>query len=108
MFAPFSSTVCNFQSIKSPVELNSFFSKLFCYLFETVAEWFKNYKLIKKSIDSSKNRTRDFQNSLLFERSACFHVTISENFERFQYFHFEIDFLEKENLFQNSGVPFFR
>ena len=33
-------------------------------------------------------------------------MTISENFEHFQYFNFEIDFLENENLFQKTGVPF--
>ena len=49
----------------------------------------------------------DFQNSSPFERSACFYVTINENFERFQYFNFETDFLENENLFQKTGVPFF-
>ena len=54
-----------------------------------------------------KNGTRDFQNSPPFERSACFHATISRNFERFQYFNFETDFLENENLFQKAGVPFF-
>ena len=32
---------------------------------------------------------------------------ISGNFERFQYFNFETDFLENENLFQKTGVPFF-
>ena len=53
------------------------------------------------------NGTRDFQNSLPFERSACFYVTISENFKRFHYFNFETDFLENENLFQKTGVPFF-
>ena len=35
------------------------------------------------------------------------HVKICENFERFQYFNFETDFLENENLFQNTGVSFF-
>ena len=49
----------------------------------------------------------DFQNSPPFERSACFYVTISENFKRFQYFKFDTDFLQKENLFQKTGVPFF-
>ena len=42
-----------------------------------------------------------FQNSPPFERSACFYVTISESFERFQYFDFEKDFLKNENLSQN-------
>ena len=49
----------------------------------------------------------DSQNSPLFERLACFYVTISETFKRFQYFDFEINFLENENLFQKPGVPFF-
>ena len=66
-------TVCNFQSIKSPVELNSLLSKFFCYItwlvispdwtrhwttwkrglyvksycfFETIVYWFRNYKLL--------------------------------------------------------------
>ena len=54
-----------------------------------------------------KNGTRDFQTSLPFERSTCFYVTISENFEHFQYFNFETDFLENENFFHKTGVPFF-
>ena len=49
----------------------------------------------------------DFQNSSPFERSACFYLTINENFERFQYFNFETDFLGKGNFFQKTGVPFF-
>ena len=52
------------------------------------------------------NFTRNFQNSPLFERSTCFYVTISGNFERFQYYKFETDFLEYENHFQKTGVPF--
>ena len=28
------------------------------------------------------------------------------NFERFQYFNFETNFLENENLFQKTGIPF--
>ena len=31
-------------------------------------------------------------------------MTISENFEHFQYFNFETDFLENENFFQKTGV----
>ena len=31
-------------------------------------------------------------------------MTICDNFKRFQYFYFETDFLEKENLFQKTGV----
>ena len=44
--------------------------------------------------------SRDFQYSPPFERSACLYVTITGNFERFQYLNFEINFLESENLFQ--------
>ena len=33
-------------------------------------------------------------------------MTISGNFERFQYFNFEKKFLQNENLFQKTRVPF--
>ena len=49
----------------------------------------------------------DFQNSPPFKRLVCFYVTISKNFKRFQSFNFEKDFLEKESLFQKTGVAFF-
>ena len=54
-----------------------------------------------------KRGTRDFQISLPFERSVCLYVIISGNFGRFQYFNFETDFLENENLFQKTGEPVF-
>ena len=54
-----------------------------------------------------KDSTRDFQNSPPFERSTCFYVTISRNFERFQYNNLETDFQENENLFQKTEVLFF-
>ena len=54
-----------------------------------------------------KNGTRDFQNSSPFERLACFYLTISESFKRSRYFNFETNFLENENIFQKTGVPFF-
>ena len=54
-----------------------------------------------------KNGTKDFQNSPPFNRSAYFYLTISGKFEGFQDFNFKTDFLENENLFQNTGVPFF-
>ena len=37
-------------------------------------------------------------------RSACLYVIISGNFECFEYFDFETDFLENENLFQKLLV----
>ena len=49
----------------------------------------------------------DFQQSPPFERSACFYKTISENFERFQYFSFETNFLESKDLFRKTGGQFF-
>ena len=62
----------------------------------------------RKSIGSSKKRYQGFSGhqgtSSLFERSACFYVTISGNFETFQYFNFEADFLENQNVFQKTGV----
>ena len=54
-----------------------------------------------------KTGTRNFQNSPPFERSACFYVTISGNFEHFQYSNFETNFLENENLYQKTGERFF-
>ena len=66
-----------------------------------------HFKANRESIDTSKKCSRDFQNSPPFERSACFYVTISESFKRFQYFNFETNFLESENLFQKTGVQFF-
>ena len=36
---------------------------------------------------------------------ARFYVIISGNFERFQCFTFETDFVENENIFQETGVP---
>ena len=49
----------------------------------------------------------DFQNNRPFERSACFYAAISGNFEHFQNFNFETNFLENQNLFQKTGVPLF-
>ena len=65
-------------------------------------------KLTERAQVLLKNGTKDFPNSPPFERSACFYMTISENFKRFQYFNFETDFLENENLFQKTGAQFFR
>ena len=51
---------------------------------------------------SLKNGTGDFRNSPPFERSACFYVTISENFEHFQYLNFENKFSTKRQLFSKN------
>ena len=44
------------------------------------------------------NDTINFKNSLTFERSVFFYVTITGNLERFQYFSFETNFLKNANL----------
>ena len=44
-----------------------------------------NFKANRKSIGFSKKMSYGFQNSPPFERSACFYVTNSESFKRFQY-----------------------
>ena len=41
-----------------------------------------------------------FQTSPLFERSVCFYVTISRNFERFQYFNLETNFRKTKHFFK--------
>ena len=63
-------------------------------------------KPIERALVLLKSGTRDFQNSLPFERSACFSVTINESFKRFQYFNFETNFLENKILLQKTRVPF--
>ena len=62
------------------------------------------FKTYRKSAGSSKNDTIDFQISPLFERSTCFYVTISGNFE---VVNFETDLLGNKNLFQKTRVLFF-
>ena len=61
------------------------FELVFVLTFENTFSQRFHFKANRKSIDSSKKGTRDFQNSPPFERSACFYVTISESFKRFQY-----------------------
>ena len=58
------------------------------------------FTVSRKSIDFSKNGTKDFQNSPPFKRSTCFYVAINGNFERFQYFNFETDFMETKTFFK--------
>ena len=61
-------------------------------------------KPIERAYVLLKNRTRDFPNGPPFERLAYFYVPISGNFERLQYFNFETDFLQIENIFQK--IPY--
>ena len=58
-----------------------------------------------KQGDSSNNVTRDFSDSFPFERLLCFYVTITENFEHFQYFNLEKN--EKRKAFsKNWSIAF--
>ena len=81
------------------------FGLAFALTLETNFFFFFHFKVSRKS-KTSKGGTRDFQNSPPFKRSACFNVTLSENFERFHYFNFKIDFLEKENLSKKTRLKF--
>ena len=83
------------------------FELVFVLTFKNAFSYSFHFKANKKGIDSSKKSSRDFQNSPSFERSTCFYVTISESFKLFQYFDFETNFLENENLIHKTGVLFF-
>ena len=76
--------------------------KTFCLRF--------HFKANRKSISSSKNGTRDFQNNPRFERLACFYVTLSGNFERLQtknYFKkLECRFLVESIKIENALFPY--
>ena len=89
-----------------PASLTAKFELAFVLTLENIFSWRFYFKANRKSISSSKSSTRYFQNSPPFDRSVCFYVTICENFECFQYFNFETDFLENEILFQKTGVTF--
>ena len=58
------------------------------------------------SIIFLKNSTRDFHNSPPFGRSACFYMTVSGNFESFQYFNFGTCFLKTKTFFKKLECRF--
>ena len=75
------------------------------------------FKVKKNNIGFSKSATRDFQNSPPFERLACFYVTVTGDFQRFQYFNTETSFLTmkrfsqkvflvKNNKIENALFPY--
>ena len=59
-----------------------------------------HFKVNSKSIVSSKKRYYGFLKGPSVERSACFYMTTTENFERFQYFNFATNFHENEIFFE--------
>ena len=70
-----------------PASFTAKFGLVFVLTLENAFSSRFHFKATRKSIDSSKKGTRYFRNSLPFERSACFYVTICENVENrsFQY-----------------------
>ena len=63
-----------------------------------------HFKASKKSIGSKKIVLGIFKITLCLRDRHVFFVTIRANFQHFQYFNFETDFLENENLFQKTEV----
>ena len=61
-----------------------------------------HFKANRKRINSSKKWYQKFSKYPPFERSACFYLTISGSFERFQYLNFETDFLKTGTSEANS------
>ena len=80
-----------------------FFRNTGNFLGGRVKEWMVFILKPTKSIGSSKYGTRNLQNITPYERSARFYVTITGNFESFQYFNFETNFLENANSFPKTG-----
>ena len=81
---------CNIHQIDSKndylllsVSFTAKFGLAFVLTLENALSQRFHFKANKNKTASSKNGTRDSLNSPPFERSACFYVTISENFERF-------------------------
>ena len=72
----------NRQKIKSCSFKQLLHRKIICLLSFVI-------KPTKGALVLLKNGTKDFQNSLWFERSACFYMTITGNSEHFQYLNFE-------------------
>ena len=64
--------------------LTAKFELVFVLTLENAFSWRFHFKANRKSLSSSKKSTTDFRNSPPFERLACFYVTSSGDFERFQ------------------------
>ena len=62
----------------------------------------KSLKPTEKAYVVLKSGTRDFYNSPPFGRLTCFYVTITGNFEAFQYFNFETNFWKNANIFRKK------
>ena len=83
---------------------SKFYGKIWVnFCLNTGNAFFKGF-ILKPVTDLLKNSTMDFQNSPPFERTL---VTITGNFEPFQYFNCETKFLKNSNFFLKTGVLFF-
>ena len=80
------------------------FELVFVWTLENVFLRGCTLKLTERRKFLLKNGNGDFQNSTLFEWSACFYVTVSRNFEHFQYFNFKTNFLKNDYLFLKTGA----
>ena len=60
-----------------------------------------HFKVNRNIIGSSK---KQYSKQPSFGDIVMFYVTISENFERFQYFNFEPDFLENKSFSKNWSI----
>ena len=82
--------------------VNNTHKEKLCFTHFSTRIYWNRVQMFKQG-DSSNNGTRDFSDSLPFERSLCFYVTITEIFEHFQYFNLE----KNEKLFQKTEVLLF-
>ena len=79
---------------------------VFVLTFENAFSQSFRFKTNRKSIDSSKSSTRDFQNSPLFERLPCFFVRISESFNVFNILTLKQVFWETKTFFKKLEYRF--
>ena len=79
---------------------SKFYDKIwagFILTLENIRSYRFHFKAKRKSIDSSKNGTKDFPNSPPFERSACFYLTLEI---------LKISILQHCNRFSGKQKPF--
>ena len=93
-------------SVSISVRFTAKFELVFVLTQENVFAQRFHFKANRKSMGSSKKRYYVFLNSSPFERLPCFYMTLTENFERFQYLDFETNFLKNGNLIQKIGISF--
>ena len=94
---------CSFQT-----GFTAKFELAFVFALEIAFSQRLHFKANRRGIGSSKKRYKGFSYSPPLERLPCFYITISENFKRFQYFNFEINFLKNKNLFSKNWSTVFK